>query len=827
MHDLETDIDGLCELSEQRDLAEDRLSQYRKTLLTGVPVPGDLMADALIVKAFCAKPVAAPPRALVERLAAVRLEDFPSNSLNILCAAKVMQALVAAPDAAFSQSTLLLHYRLLREIHTADAPHWSTGGARAGSGPGGKVSAYATGECGRAIRGFSRNLKDTGRLIRSIGAAARRLRGQLVEHLPAAWRDAERARLDLSLFITLKSSASAIALPLETPSTPAEVETFVSTAGARVHAAMKESAQAFAAAAANIDAWRTREEASGDEQPGGRVRLDRSLGAHLLAMGAVHQAHEQACAALTLFPADPEGFDRWEDLGHLFETAAKGVDGALRPVTNFLSTVLDRELGKARRKGVIWDPAELASAAASYGALLDDWEDERLVDATRYLAESISEDGRFPQCEPMHEYDKSTYTVSPAFITRTLAQLLFHLEPVPVDAALAKRLLRPFREPPNTKTSDCMERATAALALARMHRMLGERINRGVLRHFTCEQPARNPNALSVDALIPTDYGLCASSPNDRVHSVARPQPATLALERMRAHVLGVELPAERFPRLHSLLLYGPPGTGKTQMIEALAKSCEATLVQLSPSDIVMRGEDAIERRARDVFKALSLLSGTVILFDEFDPVLRRRGRKPPLQSNIFSFLTPGMLPKLQRLNEAARKHRCAYTLNTNLIGHLDEAAIRSGRFDLHVGVFAPDLLSRASRLLALAEEWRRAALERELPRDFDERLLTVLRRTSGCGMASLAKKANDILVADSATPRAGRVRHYLLVGDDPDQIEWPKPESRLPKRPPMRPDTAREEYRLWKWIADWDEVLKDPRVTLEVALDAWPRAGS
>jgi ATP-dependent 26S proteasome regulatory subunit len=54
------------------------------------------------------------------------------------------------------------------------------------------------------------------------------------------------------------------------------------------------------------------------------------------------------------------------------------------------------------------------------------------------------------------------------------------------------------------------------------------------------------------------------------------------------------------------------------------------------------------------------------------------------------------MLPKLKALHDAAKKGRVVYLLATNLVGDLDEAAIRAGRFDAEVGLYPPDLLSRA-----------------------------------------------------------------------------------------------------------------------------------
>ena len=148
------------------------------------------------------------------------------------------------------------------------------------------------------------------------------------------------------------------------------------------------------------------------------------------------------------------------------------------------------------------------------------------------------------------------------------------------------------------------------------------------------------------------------------------------ALQRMRAHVSGLSLPKKYDDSLCSLALHGPAGTGKTTLVEALAVTCDVPLVEVTPSDLVKRGEENIEQRARAVFEALSMLTRVVILFDEFDPVLKRRDAANNNPLSVFSFLTPGMLPKLKDLHSGAEKRSVAYVLVTNLIGE----AVAAGR---------------------------------------------------------------------------------------------------------------------------------------------------
>jgi SpoVK/Ycf46/Vps4 family AAA+-type ATPase len=219
--------------------------------------------------------------------------------------------------------------------------------------------------------------------------------------------------------------------------------------------------------------------------------------------------------------------------------------------------------------------------------------------------------------------------------------------------------------------------------------MLDQAINRQVLTHFGWRKP--EDLKLELDALFYPDYGLTASDPE-------RPKNIAFKLQSLRAHAGHGPKGRKAF----SLVLYGPPGTGKTTLVEALAKSANVPLVEITPSDILVGGEEAVERRTRQVFQTLSKLTHVVILFDEFDPILQDRAKRDSSQlaKSVFEFLTPGMLPKLKALNEAAKEQRLSYVLATNFVYDLDPAVRRKGRFDDRHGVYPPDATSRYGRLL-------------------------------------------------------------------------------------------------------------------------------
>jgi hypothetical protein len=146
-----------------------------------------------------------------------------------------------------------------------------------------------------------------------------------------------------------------------------------------------------------------------------------------------------------------------------------------------------------------------------------------------------------------------------------------------------------------------------------------------------------------------------------------------------------------------SALLYGPPGTGKTRIAEEIAAALGWPLLSISPSDFVARGESEVEMRAKAIFEVLHEQAQVVVLFDEIDRlVLDRDSKLYREQGDLFQFMTPGMLPKLNNLRKAAR---VIFLIGTNYADRIDPAAKRKGRIDDQLLVTPPDLRQRRNIL--------------------------------------------------------------------------------------------------------------------------------
>ena len=349
-------------------------------------------------------------------------------------------------------------------------------------------------------------------------------------------------------------------------------------------------------------------------------------------------------------------------------------------------------------------------------------------------------------------------------VTRRVAELLANVDVDP-EPDFVERLMRPFEDtrafsqdglepgwatdPPSpTRLSEWWVTALAADALESVVHMLDESINRQLLRHFSVRRPSELK--LGLDNLFYPDFGLSAKTVNET--SVA------VKLQRLRAHASDARKKEGTF----SLILYGPPGTGKTTLVEAVAKSAQVPLVEITPSDILVGGGEAVERRTRLVFNALSMITNAVILFDEFDSILRDRSlTKDDAPQTVFEFLTPGLLPKLKKLHDSAKEQRVSYVLATNFVFKLDPAAIREGRFDDRHGIYPPDVVSRLGRLLEVVQGW--IVQHKQV---FDdpkkERLIAAVRATAGAPMDKLGKAGWYTPPGNIA---AGTLFHYIING--------------------------------------------------------------
>lgn len=149
----------------------------------------------------------------------------------------------------------------------------------------------------------------------------------------------------------------------------------------------------------------------------------------------------------------------------------------------------------------------------------------------------------------------------------------------------------------------------------------------------------------------------------------------------------------------YSMLLFGPQGTGKTSLAEKIAECLGQPLISISPSDFTVGGGALVEARAQAIFDVLGAQTGAVILLDEIDRlILDRDSEMYQKQSDLFQFMTPGMLTKFVNLR---RSERCIFIVSTNYAERIDPAIKRAGRIDDQYVVMPPDKSQRARIILS------------------------------------------------------------------------------------------------------------------------------
>jgi SpoVK/Ycf46/Vps4 family AAA+-type ATPase len=179
------------------------------------------------------------------------------------------------------------------------------------------------------------------------------------------------------------------------------------------------------------------------------------------------------------------------------------------------------------------------------------------------------------------------------------------------------------------------------------------------------------------------------------------------------------------------VLLHGPPGTGKTLLAKAIARESGVNFIAIQGPELFSQWLGESEELVRHVFNVARRAAPCIVFFDQLDTVAPRRTaddhegtRAPQRVVNQLLSELDGMEPLSQVIVVGA----------TNHVAAVDPAALRPGRFGVHLHVGLP---AAADRAAILRVHLRAAALAPGVA--LDALVAHLLPRTEGFSGADLA----------------------------------------------------------------------------------------
>ncbi|KAL4427257.1 hypothetical protein ABPG74_011493 [Tetrahymena malaccensis] len=184
------------------------------------------------------------------------------------------------------------------------------------------------------------------------------------------------------------------------------------------------------------------------------------------------------------------------------------------------------------------------------------------------------------------------------------------------------------------------------------------------------------------------------------------------------------------------VLIYGPPGTGKTMLAKATAGESNANFIFTTASEFVEMYVGVGAKRVRDLFSKARKFAPCIIFIDEIDGVGSRRKNKDSEQQGAEMERATTLNQLLTEMDGFQQMENIVVIAATNRLQLIDDALLRSGRFDTKIKVNLPD------------EEERKGILQVHLrnkkQKVNDETLQEIARKSEGLSGADLENVTNE-----------------------------------------------------------------------------------
>lgn len=159
------------------------------------------------------------------------------------------------------------------------------------------------------------------------------------------------------------------------------------------------------------------------------------------------------------------------------------------------------------------------------------------------------------------------------------------------------------------------------------------------------------------------------------------------ALKRSIKYPIQFPFAYENVSLNRGVLLYGKPGTGKTLLAEALAGECDAKFMKICGTDFETKWVGETERKWRELFDEAKKNQPSIIFVDEFDAVVKERGRSE--NSSNADKVVNQILSLMSDLEKSSDNVFIIAT--TNKPETIDSAIMRTGRFGKKIEIPVPD----------------------------------------------------------------------------------------------------------------------------------------
>jgi len=208
------------------------------------------------------------------------------------------------------------------------------------------------------------------------------------------------------------------------------------------------------------------------------------------------------------------------------------------------------------------------------------------------------------------------------------------------------------------------------------------------------------------------------------------------------------------------VILYGPPGTGKTLLAKALAGETGSQFIPTSGSYFVEKYVGVGASRVRKLFDKARKKFPSIIFIDEIDAIGGKRGDS---QGTSEDAKTLNQL--LVEMDGFKDSENIIVVAATNRLDMLDDALLRSGRFDRHVMVGLPDLNARYEILKVHAKN---------KPISSEVDLFQVAKQTvymSGADLSNVMNEATIYAIKENCTEitlnHIDKAINKMIAGDE------------------------------------------------------------